>query len=462
MNQDRRAIAAPTLELAAWVAALRHADVPEDTRVVIRKAVLDTLGCGLHGRAYAWTKHVGEWAAAGSGYAPGKGQARVWGETAPQLRTADAALVNGVAAHAFELDDYHNAKLHPGAAVIPAALAVAEHVDADGTALLTAISAGYEAMIRASLALEPSATRLRGWHLTGICGPFGAAAACAKLLGLDAERTAWALGLAGTQGAGLWAFTADGAMSKRFHAGKAAHSGVLAAELAARGFSGPTQIFEAQDGGYLKAFSDAGSVAPLTHELGSHWHAAATAIKPYACCGSSHAYVDAALALRAKLGAPWDMKRPVRAGLARVVQVQCGFDYVPSTPLVAQMNLRYIIARTLLDGEAQAPQFTGDKLADPQALALARHIELVEDPALDKLYPVHFAGWIEAAAAPGQAAERVSIKDPTGSAAAPIAPAALKAKFAASNPSANVARIADIAFALERHRARALLDAAAD
>jgi 2-methylcitrate dehydratase PrpD len=92
---------------------------------------------------------------------------------------------------------------------------------------------------------------LRGWHLTGACGPFGAAAACAILLGLDAERTAWALGLAGTQGAGLWAFNADGTMSKRLHAGKAAHSGVLAAELAAAGFSGPTQIYETQDGGFL-------------------------------------------------------------------------------------------------------------------------------------------------------------------------------------------------------------------
>jgi 2-methylcitrate dehydratase PrpD len=102
-------------------------------------------------------------------------------------------------AHAFELDDYHNAKLHPGAVVIPAALAIAEEINASGEKLLLAIAAGYEVMIRSSLALEPSAARLRGWHLTGACGPFGAAAACAVLLGLDAERTAWALGLAGVQ-----------------------------------------------------------------------------------------------------------------------------------------------------------------------------------------------------------------------------------------------------------------------
>jgi len=453
MNFDPRTIRAPTLELAGWVTALRHADVPAATRTVIRKAVFDTLGCALHGAAQPWTRHAREWAQSGSGFAAGQGQASVWGEAAPSLRTTAAAFVNGIAAHAFELDDYHNAKLHPGATVIPAALAVAEHLNADGAALETAIAAGYETMIRASLALDPSTARLNGWHLTGICGPFGAAAACAKLLGLDAERTAWALGLAGTQGAGLWAFTADGTMSKRFHAGTAAESGVLAAELAARGFSGPTQIFEAADGGFLKAHSAAADPARLTAELGTHWHTDATAIKPYACCGSSHAYVDAALALRSKLGAPWDVTRPVRAGAAKVVNVQCGFDYVPSTALVAQMNLRYIIARTLLDGQAQASQFAADKLADPQALALARHIELVEDPALDALYPRHFAGWMESGG------ERVFIHDPTGSQASPIDETALKEKFRASNPARDAEVIARIAFDLDRHPARELLRA---
>src|SRR3979409_599106 len=123
-------------------------------------------------------------------------------------------------------------------------------------------------MIRSSLALNPPAARLRGWHLTGVCGPFGAAAACASLMKLNTEETAWALGLAGTQGAGLWAFNADGTMSKRLHAGKAAHSGVLAAELAQLGFTGPTQIYEFDDGGVLKAYSAAADAGPLTAELG--------------------------------------------------------------------------------------------------------------------------------------------------------------------------------------------------
>src|SRR5678815_4649346 len=160
---------------------------------------------------------------------------------------------------------------------------MAERLDASGEALVTAIAAGYEVMIRSSLALNPSAARLRGWHLTGVCGPFGAAAACAVLMGLDPEQTAWALGLAGTQGSGVWAFNADGAMSKRLHAGKAAHSGVLAAELAQIGFTGPTQIYEAEDGGWLKAFSDESDPAPLTRDLGAVYHLDNTSIKPYSC-----------------------------------------------------------------------------------------------------------------------------------------------------------------------------------
>ena len=296
MSLEHRSAGAPTRDLATWVSALKYDDLPQRTREVARIALLDTLGAGLYGFNTPWTQKLLSWVQRG-----GQGnEARTWNAGTATLRSADAALVNGVAVHAFELDDYHNAKLHCGAAVIPAALAVAERLDSNGRDLLTAIVAGYEVMIRSSLALNPSAARLRGWHLTGVVGPFGAAAACAVLLKLNAEETAWALGLAGTQGAGLWAFNADGSMSKRLHPGKAAHSGVLAAELAQLGFSGPTSIYEFEDGGVLKAFSDHADAALLTLDLGRVYHIDNNSIKPYCCCGSTHAYIDAALALRKK------------------------------------------------------------------------------------------------------------------------------------------------------------------
>src|SRR5258705_7016009 len=379
MNFDRRAVAAPTREVANWIADLRYEDLPPRTREVVHLAILDTIGAGVYGYQTPWAQKLLAWARRGGSAT----EATVWGDARASLRAADAAFVNGTAAHAFELDDYHNAKLHPGAVVVSAALAVAENLNSSGTQLVRAMAAGYEVMIRTSLALNPSATRLRGWHLTGVCGPFGAAAACASLMKLNTDQTAWALGLAGTQGSGLWAFNADGTMSKRFHAGRAAQSGVMAAELAALGFTGPTQIYEFHDGGVLKAFSDASDPAPLTRDLGAVFHLDATSIKPYSCCGSTHSYVDAALELRRKLGTPWNAKRPVRVGMAKVVDVQCGFDYVPGSALNAQMSMRYVVAAALLEGQVLPPQFSDAKLSDPTLTGLAQSIELTPDPELD-------------------------------------------------------------------------------
>lgn len=451
MNMDRTSIPGTTREVAAWITSLRYEDLPSHTREVVRSALLDTIGCGVYGYQTPWAQMLLEWARAGGA----KAEATVWGDAKPSLRAADAALVNGTSSHAFELDDYHNAKLHAGAVVIPAAVAMAQKLGSDGRALVTAIAAGYEVMIRSSLALNPSATRLRGWHITGVCGPFGAAAACAVLMKLDAERTAWALGLAGTQGAGLWAFNADGTMSKRLHAGKAAHSGVLAAELAQLGFSGPTQIYEFSDGGVLKAFSDGSDPAPLTAGLGRTWHLEANVVKPYSCCGSTHSYVDAALALRAKLGPPWDPKLPVRVGLSKVVDVQCGFDYSPSSALNAQMSMRYVVAAALMEGQALPPQFSDRKIAEPALVELAQAIELVSDPKLDQLYPVHFAGWV--AARSGGEWVRVDVLDPTGSPASPIDARGVTEKFRGINPHLDVDKIAALALDIERHSVQELL-----
>ena len=122
MNFDRRAVSAPTREVAAWISGLRYEDLPQRTREVVRSALLDTLGCGVYGFNTSWAGLLLEWARAGGT----GGECTVWGEAQPSLRAADAALVNGTASHAFELDDYHNAKLHPGAVVVPAAVALAD------------------------------------------------------------------------------------------------------------------------------------------------------------------------------------------------------------------------------------------------------------------------------------------------------------------------------------------------
>ena len=445
-----------TMRLAEWIAGLRPTDIPAPTRRVLRYAILDTLGCALQGQQMPWTEIVARWVRSGGVGGP----ATVWGEPITSLRTTDAALVNGVAAHAFELDDYHQTKLHPGAVVVPAALAVAERLNTSGEALLTAVAAGYEVMIRTSAALDPSATKSRGWHITGIAGTFGAAAAAAVLMRLDVEQTAWALGLAGTQSGGLFAFTADGAMSKRLHAGQAARSGVVAAELAVAGFTGPTQIYEAADGGFLWTFVDGASAAPLVEKLGAAWRLDTTSFKPYAACGSAHSYIDAAIELHERY--PDLAGRRVRAGLCRVVDAQCGFDYVPSSALNGQMSMRYCIAAALRYGQVLPAEFSDERLAEVETVTLAQAMELVHDAELDAIYPTHYPGWVEIERQPGGGAfERVYRDDPSGSIANPNKETAMVEKFHRLMGDLRLgdqaARIESMALALERTTARDLV-----
>lgn len=449
-----------TMQVAEWVAGLRHADIPESARRVIRFAVMDTLACGLHGRTQPWAEIIERWACDGAV----SGGSSVWGDNAPRLRAPDAALVNGVAAHAFELDDFHQTKLHPGAVVVPAALAVGEKLDSSGEDILTAVAAGYEVMIRSSAALGPAEAKSRGWHITGITGTFGAAAAAAVLMGLDAEHTAWALGLAGTQSGGLFAFTADGAMSKRFHAGQAARAGVAAAELGALGFTGPTQIYEAADGGFLWTFTDNAKAEPLFEGLGDVWRLETTSFKPHAACGSTHSYIDAAVEIHDRYGDIGD--RAVRVGQCRVVDEQCGFDYVPGTVLNAQMSMRYCVAAALRYGQALPAEFAAPRLSEPETVALAQRIELVHDAEMDDIYPAHYPGWVEIERTPGSGDfERVSRDDPSGSIANPDKEQAMLDKFrrlmADMAPAEQAAALERAALDLENSTARALVAAMA-
>ncbi|MBP0495747.1 MmgE/PrpD family protein [Pararoseomonas indoligenes] len=449
-----------TWEVAEWIAGLRTSQIPGPVSEAVRLLAMDTVGAGLAGRDLPWTRAIAGWAMAAVPGRQENGRAHLWGHADAVLRASDAALVNGAAAHAFELDDFHNAKLHPGAVVVPAALAMGEALNASGDEVLTAIVAGYEVMIRTSLALGPAAARERGWHLTAVCGPFGAAAAGAVLLELDTEHTAWALGLAGTQSGGLFAFTADGSNSKRLHPGRAAQSGIMAAEMAALGLTGPTQIYEADDGGFLKTFVDRPESHRLTDDLGVQWRAAETNFKPYSCCGSLHAHVDAALQLRDD----WRDNARVRVGLAGLVKQQCGYEYAPGSELNSQMSARYCIAAALLDGAVLPSQFTLERIADTRITELAQRIELVHDATQDALYPQNFCGWTEVETKTGEG-RRIMVMHPSGSPENTKMATSLRQKFVALvSPLLGQDRTAALAEAFDAigHRpVRQLLDAAA-
>jgi 2-methylcitrate dehydratase PrpD len=411
----------PTLALAEWIAAVGPREVPPDRLDQARLWMLDGLGCALFG-------HATEWGGIACRLAlRSPGPARLLGRR-ESVDPPAAALANGVLVHSFDFDEYHpGAKLHATAAVLPAALAAAERADASGADLLLAYLVGVETAVRVALAAGPNASRLRGWHLTGTCGAFGAAAACARLLGLTERQTAWALGLAGTQASGLWAFNADGAMSKRLHPGRAAQAGLLAAELAALGFSGPTSILEAEDGGFWRATSDAPEPERATRELGRAWECASIALKPYPCCATAHSSVDAALELYRR-GVRGSEVRRVRVLQSRVGLVQTGLPYVPSTVLQAQMSLRYCVAAALTDGRLGVAQFAPDRIADPRLADLAARVDVAVDAELDRLYPESRPGVVEVERLDGgRLGARVD--EPRGSPARPLTRDEAVAKF---------------------------------
>lgn len=414
-----------TSDLARFASRLRLDDVPAPTVDRIRACLLDTVGCVAFGSTRPWSEMVNAWVRRQGGVE----QAGLW-TTDFRGPPASVALGVGTMAHAFDLDDYHNSKLHPGAAVIPAALAVAEARDLSGARALAAIVAGYEVMIRTSLAAGPGPARMRGWHLTGVCGTLGAAAAVANLLDLDDRAAASALGLAGTQACGLWAFTADGSQSKRLHAGRAAQSGVLAAELAELGYHGPTQILEADDGGLLMAISPSPDPGRGLAGLGETFLAGETAIKPYAACGSLHSGIDALLGLADQHAIRADIVERVVLRTSSVVVRQCGFAYEPSSALQAQMSAQYVLAASLIDRQCLPEQFTEERIRDADILALAGRIRTVVDPAIEAVYPARFSAIVDVVL---DDARHLSarIDDPKGSSARALSSAEVRAKFLA-------------------------------
>lgn len=376
-----------TSQLAMFVSELTSDMIPASTRQILLMALIDALGCGLYGLTTPWGRILGEYVDEQGGIP----EAGLWGN-GKRVSAANAVLLAGTAVHSFDFDDHSRAKIHPGAIVVPVALALAERQNADADLIVAAMAAGYETMNRVSQAANPSRARMRGWHLTGTTGTFAAAATASVLLGLDSATTASALGLAGTQSAGLWAFTADGGMSKRLHPGRAAQAGITAALLAQKGFQGPRFILEAEDGGFLFAMSDSPRPEQITEDMGTRWHTDETCFKPHACCGSNHACVDAAIDLvNANAITPGDIKRIV-AGIPSVVQTQTGFDYRADSVLNAQMSLRYNIAVAIVDKQVYLEQFSQERIKDPLIFELARRIEIEVDPELDRLYPQIYGG----------------------------------------------------------------------
>jgi len=432
---DTTTEAGPTRQLAAFIV---DASVPSAVRDTARRYLLDWLGSTLAGgemRSPAMVRAV-------VSSLGGNAQATILA-TGERTSAPLAALANAAASHVLEMDDLDPGSIyHPAAPTVSAALAVAEHLEADGDALLDAIAIGYEVGIRVGEALGPS--HYEHWHTTGTAGTFGAAAAAARLHGLDAEQTLHALGSAGTTTAGLWEFLSDGAMSKQLHPAKAAHDGILAVLLAREGFTAATRILEGRKG-LLAAMSTAPLPDRLTDGLSAempHWRIDGVAFKVHAACRHTHSAVDAALRLRADHAL--DIASIERVHV-RIYEQALGLldGMEPTTPYAAKFSLPFCIASALRFGDLGPDRFSDSTILEASTLALADRVSFETDPLLDACYPASWPSVVTVTRTDGSEVS-ARVDHPAGDIEAGVENGDLAAKFARMTTS----RFGDDAIAL--------------
>jgi 2-methylcitrate dehydratase PrpD len=310
-----------------------------------------------------------------------------------------AALANGTSSHAIEMDDVNNeSSLHPGVVVFPAALGTSEMLGSDGKSFIEAVVLGYEVVIRLGKALGPENTYRRGFHPTALCGTFGSSVAASKIMGLKEERMVSAMGIAGSQAAGSMEYLAQGAWTKRFHAGWAAHSGMIAAQLARKGFQGPTSIIEGRDG-FLHAYSNGADVSKVLEGIGSGFEILRTSVKPHACCRYMQPPIDGVLKIVRENDLRPDQVEKVRLGILRagapLIAEPIENKYRPQSIVEAQFSMPFGAAVAVLYRKAGPGEFHLSKINSEEVKRMMRQVECVVDPDLDKTFPKQWCATAE-------------------------------------------------------------------
>ena len=378
---NKEAISNPyTAGMARFIAGLRYEAVPEAVRERIKLLILDSLGCAIFGTELEWSRILMDTLER----VDSTRSCSVWGSRL-RLSAPHAALVNGTLVQSFELDDVHRqGVLHVGAVTLPPLFAVAElNPGMSGRDFLNAAVAGYEIGPRVGMCMGQEHI-VQGWHSGATVGVFSAAAGAAAALKLSLEQTVHALGIAGTQSAGLMA-AQFGAMVKRMHAGRSAQSGLYAALLAEAGFTGITDVFENPYGGFCTTFSrstDRFNREELTADLGERFETLRISLKFYSCVGTNHTALDAIRNMQARRPfGPKDVAK-ILVHSSEATREHAGWRYKPEGMTSAQLNMSYCLATLLLDGDVFVEQFSENKLDDPERLALAAKVEVVEDPTI--------------------------------------------------------------------------------
>jgi aconitate decarboxylase len=371
-----------TRAIGEYIARSGSEPLPDDVRDKAKMVVLDALGCGLLGSRMPWTDRL----VATLRDTEPPGPALVWGSDA-RFSAAYAAMANGTSVHGFELDDV-GAGGHNGSVTVTSALALAQSgYSVSGSGLLRAIVTGIEVAARVEACCDDIPRTHMGFHGPGLWGVFASMGTSATIMGLTAEQSVNAIGTAAQQAASLMG-TQGGGMGKRLLAGKAAHSGVLAAQLAAHGFTNVDNIFECGYGSFPSAFCggrDDFNLDELDKGFGDIWLTRGVNFKLWACRVPIHPSMEAIKALRRQDPLDPSNVEHVRIALPIGSFRAVGFPYKPTTVTSAQLNLQYCAAIMLLENDVFLPQFSDAKIAAPEVLAMVDRIEVVHDPELDRV-----------------------------------------------------------------------------
>lgn len=379
-----------TKKMAEFTHSLEYHDIPSDVREHLKLCLLDAIGCGMYGSKLPWGQKLIS-AIQGMTTEDVPGGVSVFGQD-KKFAPDHAALINGTLIHSFEFDDLHKtAVIHPGAEVLPVLLALAEHMankgeKVTGKQFVTALAVGYE--VGCQVGMVTGAEQLnKGFHPSATSGVFGAAAAGAKLLNLTYNETLHAIGIAGTQASGLMSAQYE-AMVKRMNPGKSAQSGVLSALLAREGFTGITNVLEAEYGGFAKVFADKSiDDSEDFKDLGEKYEILNVGFKPYSCCGSNHTTIDSILEIIAERQDDFtaELIDQVEIGTTTATKHHVGWDYKPSGTIGAQMNLSYAAAVTILDRVCSVEQYSNDRIESSDVNHLINKIKVTINEDFDKL-----------------------------------------------------------------------------
>ena len=380
-----------TAELSAFCANIRLEKLPPEVVNRARFLVLDLVGNIVRARhdAESTDSFVNTVRAMGMA----NGNFGVFGDSA-RYTPVGATFLNGALAHSLDFDDTHAAgSLHPGAPVIPAALAAGEMIGASGADVLAGIIAGYEVTCRVALALPAGEHYDRGFHPTATCGAFGAAAAAARVFGLDADGVAGAMGTVLSQCAGSLQFLANGAWTKRSQVGWAAVNGLMAATLVREGFKGASEALEGKHG-FMRAYAPNPTPERAVQDLGVVFELMNTAVKPYPSCRYGHAGIDAALALRAANDLLPEEITAIRLGLPRSGMLLVGEPPEkkanPQNVVDGQFSGPFVIAAALATGAMGWDSYK--LLNDPTIRAMLPKVACAFDPEIEAEFPTNMSG----------------------------------------------------------------------